>query len=87
MSINTIDCATVIAEKKVIPKRKDIVADKSRNRQTSGNIKVLYTNADQFPNKKDDLLMFIAGKKVDIIMVTEMIPKQQKNVIPPSLLK
>ena len=37
-------------------------------------------------NKKDDLLMFIAGKKVDIIMVTEMIPKQQKNVIPPSLL-
>ena len=46
----------------------------------------MYTNADQFPNKKDDLLMFIAGKKVDIIMVTEMIPKQQKNVIPPSLL-
>ena len=30
--------------------------------------------------------MFIAGKKVDIIMITEVIPKQQKNVIPPSLL-
>ena len=80
------DCATVIAEKKGIPKRKDIVADKSRKRQTSGNIKVLYTNADQFPNKKDDLLMFIAGKKVDIGMVTEMIPKQPKNVILSSLL-
>ena len=35
------------------------------------NIKVLYTNADQFPNKKDDLLMFTAGNSVDIIMITE----------------
>ena len=49
-------------------------------------IKVLYTNADQLPNKKDDLLLFIAGNEPDIIMITEVIPKQQKNIIPPSLL-
>ena len=30
--------------------------------------------------------MFTAGNSVDIIMITEMIPKQQKNSIPPSLL-
>ena len=31
--------------------------------------------------------MFIAGKDPDILLITEMIPKQQKCVIPSSLLK
>ena len=30
--------------------------------------------------------MFIAGNEPDIIMITEVIPKQQKHAIPPSLL-
>ena len=33
-------------------------------------MRVLYTNAAQFPNKKDDLLLSIAGNSVDIIMIT-----------------
>ena len=53
---------------------------------TLDDIKVLYTNADQLPNKKDDLMLFIADNEPDIIMITEVIPKQQKNVIPIVLL-
>ena len=41
-------------------------------------MKVLYTNADQFLNKKED--------NPDIIMTTEVIPKQQKNKIPLAML-
>ena len=44
-------------------------------------MKVFYTNADQFLNKKEDFLMFLQGSYTDI-MITEMIPKQQKNKIP-----
>ena len=51
------------------------------------SLKVFYTNADQLPNKNDELKMFIAGKDPDILLITEMIPKQQKCVIPSSLLK
>ena len=53
---------------------------------TLDDVKVLYTNADQLPNKKDDLMLFIADNEPDIIMITEVIPKQQKNVIPIALL-
>ena len=42
-------------------------------------LKILYTNADQFPNKREELLMFIGGKEIDVIMITEMIPKAQKT--------
>ena len=35
----------------------------------------MYTNSDQFPNKKEELLTFIVDDKPDIIMITEMIPK------------
>ena len=48
-------------------------------------MKVFYTNADQFLNKKD-LLMFLQGSNTDIIMIMEMIPKQQKNNIPLAML-
>ena len=41
------------------------------------NLKVFYTNADQFPNKNDDLRMFIADKDPDILLIPEIIPKQQ----------
>ena len=45
-------------------------------------MKVFYTNADQFLNKKEDLLMFMQGNNPVIIMITEMIPKQQNSKIP-----
>ena len=50
-------------------------------------MKVLYTNEDQFLNKKKDLLMFLQENKPDIIMITEMIPKQKKNKIPLAMLQ
>ena len=50
-------------------------------------MKVLYTNADQLPNKMDDLLTLIAGDEPNIIMITEVLPKQQKHHISLSLLQ
>ena len=49
-------------------------------------LKVLYTNADQFVNKRDDLLMFMAGDLPDVILITEVIPKSQVNPITQALL-
>ena len=45
------------------------------------NLKAMYTNADQFLNKKDDILQFIAGNEPNIIMISEVIPKAQMNPI------
>ena len=49
-------------------------------------IKFFYTNADQFVNKRDDLLARIACDEPDVIMITEVIPKSQSNPIAPALL-
>ena len=45
-------------------------------------MKIFYTNADQFPNKRDELLMIIAGNEPDIILITETIPKAQLLPLP-----
>ena len=42
---------------------------------------LLYTNIDQLPNKRDDLLMAISDSKPDIIVLTEVIPKAQRHPI------
>lgn len=49
-------------------------------------LKVLYTNADQFINKKEDLLQFIDGDEPSIILITEVIPKRQIRSIEAPLL-
>ena len=49
-------------------------------------MKFFYTNADQFVNKRDDLLCMIAGDEPDVILITEVIPKCQTNPIAPALL-
>ena len=36
---------------------------------------LFYTNADQFVNKRDDLVAIIADDKPDIILIAEVIPK------------
>ena len=46
----------------------------------------MYTNSDQFPNKKEELLAFIVDDEPDIIMITEMIPKAQINSVLKPLL-
>ena len=48
---------------------------------------VLYTNADQFLNKKDELLRLIAGNEPNIIIITEVIPKAQINPIEAPMLE
>jgi len=44
-------------------------------------LKVLYTNADQFLNKRDDLLMLITGNKPDLILINEVLPKAHSTCI------
>ena len=47
---------------------------------------MLYSNIDQFLNKREDLCMAIAGNEPDIIMLTEVIPKAQRSPIASVLL-
>ena len=49
--------------------------------KTVSSFKVLYTNADQFLNKRDDLLLHIAANEPDVIMITEVLPKVQPSFI------
>ena len=48
-------------------------------------LRCMYTNSDQFPNKKEELLAFIVDDEHDI-MITEMKPKAQINPILKPLL-
>ena len=43
-------------------------------------LNLFYTNADQFVNKRDDLLMFIANDQPDIMLITEVIPKKNRKI-------
>ena len=47
---------------------------------------VLYTNVDQFVNKRDCLCAMIAGDEPDLILLTEVIPKAQVTCISPAQL-
>ena len=47
---------------------------------------MLYSNVDQFLNKRDDFCCMIAEDKPDIILLTEIIPKAQALPISPCLL-
>ena len=50
-------------------------------------LNIMYTNADQLLNKRDELCMYIAGDEPDIICITEVIPKAQILPIAPALLE
>ena len=41
---------------------------------SSENLNILYTNADQFLNKREELLILIANDNPDLIIITEVIP-------------
>ena len=45
-----------------------------------------YTNADQLPNKRDDLSMSVSGEEPDVIFVTEVLPKVAQSFIFPAML-
>ena len=47
---------------------------------------MLYTNADQFVSKRDDMMMLICNDKPDLILLTEVIPKAQRLAIAPAQL-
>ena len=56
-------------------------------RGTRGGISALYTNADQFVNKRDLLVTEIVGCEPDVIMITEVIPKAQSSPFSSSLFQ
>ena len=49
-------------------------------------LRVLYTNTDQFINKRDDMLMLIAGDEPDLIIIMEILPKVHCYTISPACL-
>ena len=58
----------------------------SKLQLSESGLEYLYTNADQLLNKIEELKMLIADDEPDVIMITEVIPKAQKNPIPDTLL-
>ena len=55
--------------------------DGSFNKVSIDSLKVLYTNADQFLNKVHDLQTFIAGDEPDLILISELLPKNRSVLI------
>ena len=47
---------------------------------------MLYTNADQLVNKRDELSMLIAGNEPHVILISEVIPKAQSLPLSLALL-
>ena len=47
---------------------------------------ILYTNIDQFLNKRDDSELTVAGNEPDIILITEILPKAHCNTLTSSRL-
>ena len=78
------DIATVAINEREITRA--IPENTSKIQLSDSGLKYIYTNADQLLNKIDDLKMLIADDNPDVIMVTEVIPKAQKNPIPDVLL-
>ena len=63
--------------------------DNTKNKKSEvgrSSLRFFYTNADQFINKREDLLARIADDEPDVILITEVIPKCQSNPIAPALL-
>ena len=56
-------------------------------RHAHKKIRLMYTNADQLPNKMEELKCFIDGREPDIIVITEVIPKAQRQEVPRVRLK
>lgn len=48
---------------------------------SSIGLKCLYSNVDQLLNKMEDLKSLISDNEPDITLLTEIIPKAQKNPI------
>ena len=58
-----------------------------RNKKGNNKIRVLYANADQFLNKRNLLLVQIAGNiHPDIIIICEIVPKAPNAVVDLSLI-
>ena len=57
-----------------------------KKKTSNKTLKCLYTNADQFVNKRDALLTVIADDQPEIILITEAIPKSQIQPITDALL-
>ena len=58
----------------------------SRAERCDQGLKIFYTNADQFINKRDYLCMALTDDEPDVLLLTEVIPKAQVDPISPALL-
>ena len=58
---------------------KDDIAQPVFNHDHTNVLKCLYTNADSLSNKKSELLTMVDAEKVDVISVTEGLPKNQQQ--------
>ena len=54
---------------------------RNSNTVTCNGLDILYTNADQFSNKRDDLCMAISGSEPDIILISEILPKAHSHTL------
>ena len=72
MTLNPPSCTdNPMSNHKVNPSPPDTLSHK----KTTNDISVLYTNADQLLNKINDLEMLIAGNEPNLILITEILPK------------
>ena len=55
-------------------------------KKDSIGLRCMYSNVDQLLNKMEDLRQTIAADQPDIVLLTEVIPKAQKNPIYETLL-
>ena len=53
----------------------------SSNPEVPSGLKCMYSNVDQLLNKVEDLKTLISGNEPDIMLLTEIIPKAQRNEI------
>lgn len=78
------NCQALNSEFKISKDEREFKQRKNKvsNLISNKGLNCFYTNADQFINKREDLLMAIADESPDIIFICEVIPKNQMNPIP-----
>ena len=48
--------------------------------KTTQNLKIIYSNVDQLPNKRDELGKLVLDQNPDIIQLTEILPKHKTDI-------
>ncbi|XP_043199039.1 uncharacterized protein LOC122368836 [Amphibalanus amphitrite] len=62
------------------------LTDDEMERSGRRKLTILYTNIDQYLNKREDLAMFISNNEPDLILLCEVIPKAQSHPMHPATM-